>query len=678
MDKKRILVVEDEIITATDLQSSLIALGYEVPAIVLNGEDAIRMAQETRPDLILMDIKLDGAMDGIEAANEIGKTESIPIVFLTACTDNEVLERSKKHQLYGYLTKPVNMQNLSIAVDVAIFKSAADAKVRESEQRHREIVELAKTVILRWDTSGTVTFINAYGAELFGYQKEELTGRNVMGSIVGETDSAGRNLRIMIEEIVINPEKYRDNENENKARDGRRLWMHWRNAALLDRNGKLVEILSIGNDITERKRTEKELKNHRKQLELMVEDRTKLLEKTVAELTGEITRRKRAETTLRKNTALIRSVFEGIQDGIVVLDVDQNITMTNRAVARFFRSEGSNGYKSKKCFQVFRQAVKPCDNCAAFRAIEKKTTQVETLPYQSDGKGDGWLERFTFPLYDEDGVVRGVVQYLRDITEKHILEERARRNDHLAALGQISAGIAHEVNNPNTIIMGNSELLKDVWRDADPVLAEYFSRQGDFMLGGLPFSAMRIKVDAMISRIIDGSVRINAIVDGMKQYTSRMRHDHTEKVVINDAVRTCIETLYGRIQKTTDAFSVDLGEGLPVVTGNRQALEEVFANLVSNALQSLTDRTKRVSVFTRYDLKDNSVIISVRDDGTGMTADVLRQAFNPFFTTRQGSGGTGLGLSISLAIVKTHHGSLDFESRPGQGTVATVRLPAEP
>jgi signal transduction histidine kinase len=298
-----------------------------------------------------------------------------------------------------------------------------------------------------------------------------------------------------------------------------------------------------------------------------------------------------------------------------------------------------------------------------------------TLPYKTDGDGAGWLEKYSYPLYGEYGVVRGVIHYLRDITERRMLEERARRNDHLAALGQISAGIAHEINNPNHIIMANTELLKDVWQDADSVLSEYYAQQGDFLLGGLPFSEMRIKVDTMIGRILKGSVRINSIVLGMKQYTSQMHHVPAETVVINDVVRTCMDMLNDQIGKTTDAFTVDLGADIPLVKGNRQALEEVITNLVSNALQALANRAKGVAVFTRHDRNDNSVIIEVRDEGRGMTSDVLRLATSPFYTTKQNSGGMGLGLSISLAIVKNHKGSLDFESEPGQGTVATVRLP---
>ena len=219
-----------------------------------------------------------------------------------------------------------------------------------------------------------------------------------------------------------------------------------------------------------------------------------------------------AEEALRRGNELLRGIFESIQDGMAVVDMHMNIIMVNRAVEKLFRHEGGIDFKTKKCYEVYCQAVEPCDDCEALRAIQEKTAQVKILPFKTEGDGAGWLEIFNFPLYDEHGAVKGVIQYLRDITEKRMLAERAMRNDHLAALGQISAGIAHEINNPNNIIMGNAELLKDVWHDADSVLSEYHAQQGDFHLGGLPFSEMRLKVVGMLNRILDGAVRIDAIV----------------------------------------------------------------------------------------------------------------------------------------------------------------------
>jgi PAS domain S-box-containing protein len=146
MAKKRILLVEDEAVTAMDLQSNLIRLGYEVPAFVASGEDAIRAAAESSPDLILMDISLAGPMTGIEAADVIRKTHAIPIIFLTAHADDVTLGRAKRTEPFGYLPKPCSLDTLVTTIEVALYKSEADAQRRGLEAALKESEEKFRTV----------------------------------------------------------------------------------------------------------------------------------------------------------------------------------------------------------------------------------------------------------------------------------------------------------------------------------------------------------------------------------------------------------------------------------------------------------------------------------------------------------------------------------------------------
>ena len=147
MDKKRIMLVEDEAVTAMDLKSNLIQLGYEVPAVVSSGEDAIRVAAEVLPDLVLMDITLAGPMNGIEAADEIRKTHAIPIVFLTAHADAETIGRAKTTEPFGYLPKPSSMDTLMSTIEVALYKGEADAQRRKAEAMLRRIMNEQKIIL---------------------------------------------------------------------------------------------------------------------------------------------------------------------------------------------------------------------------------------------------------------------------------------------------------------------------------------------------------------------------------------------------------------------------------------------------------------------------------------------------------------------------------------------------
>jgi CheY-like chemotaxis protein len=129
----RILIVEDEAILAEDLGLSLENLGYLVRGKVSTGEEAVKLAEKLKPDLILMDIKLQGDIDGIEAADQISKRLDVPVVFLTGYSESDVLERAKKTEPYGYIGKPISVSELRNTIETALYKHASDKRVRESE-----------------------------------------------------------------------------------------------------------------------------------------------------------------------------------------------------------------------------------------------------------------------------------------------------------------------------------------------------------------------------------------------------------------------------------------------------------------------------------------------------------------------------------------------------------------
>jgi len=142
--------------------------------------------------------------------------------------------------------------------DITERKKAQEA-LQRSELKYRELVQNANSIILRMDSQGNVTFFNEFAQQFFGYTEDEILGKNVVGSIVPKTDSELRNLAAMIRDIGLNPEEYANNENENMRKDGGRIWVAWTNKAIYDKDGNIVEILCVGNDVTERKLLERQL-----------------------------------------------------------------------------------------------------------------------------------------------------------------------------------------------------------------------------------------------------------------------------------------------------------------------------------------------------------------------------------------------------------------------------------
>src|SRR5262249_42047293 len=134
------------------------------------------------------------------------------------------------------------------------------SRLRAAEATYREIVHRTDSIVLRWDPSGHVIFLNDFGLRLFGYTSEEVVGRSVLGLIVPDTESSGRDLVAMIHDILRHPERYRSNENENVTRAGKRVWIAWRNTPIVDARGRLAEILSTGIDITDRRAAEEALR----------------------------------------------------------------------------------------------------------------------------------------------------------------------------------------------------------------------------------------------------------------------------------------------------------------------------------------------------------------------------------------------------------------------------------
>jgi len=164
-------------------------------------------------------------------------------------------ELDKHFQVTAF--SPAPNQFACIFADITEHRRAEEA-LRESEARYRELVENANSIILRMDKMGTVTFINEFAQRFFGYHVDEIVGRSVIGTIVPESDSSGRDLGVMILDIGLHPERYVANENENIKRDGTRVWISWTNKPLFDSSGMINEILCVGNDATARKHAEEE------------------------------------------------------------------------------------------------------------------------------------------------------------------------------------------------------------------------------------------------------------------------------------------------------------------------------------------------------------------------------------------------------------------------------------
>lgn len=283
-------------------------------------------------------------------------------------------------------------------------------------------------------------------------------------------------------------------------------------------------------------------------------------------------------------------------------------------------------------------------------------------------------------------VLGGIVIWNRMLTrevsrrarELQVQQQKLIQADKMTSLGVLVSGVAHEINNPCSLVLMNLSVLKEVLRDSEEAYEAFYQQHGDFVLGRLPYSRMSKEIPGMLEDISTGAQRIRRIVDDLRDFARQGPVELNESVDLNEVVAVAIRLVDNTIRKSTDHFRVRYDESAPRFRGNAQKIEQVVINLIVNACQSLDSHDNAISVATKYDAARSLLILEVQDEGRGIEPENLSRLSDPFFTTKREQGGMGLGLSVSVSIVQEHGGTLDYDSEPGKGTRAVLSLPTNP
>jgi nitrogen-specific signal transduction histidine kinase len=254
------------------------------------------------------------------------------------------------------------------------------------------------------------------------------------------------------------------------------------------------------------------------------------------------------------------------------------------------------------------------------------------------------------PLFDEQGNIEGAVVSGRDVTEVKRLETQLIQAEKLAAMGQMLAGVAHELNNPLTAILGASELLRE--------------RQG---------------VDENTKRQLEmthrQARRAARIVQNLLEF-SRPASPQKKTLDLNVVIDRTLQLQDHSLRRNNVEVEFQAVPGLPLIVGDANQLIQIFLNLISNAEQAIREARPSGRIQIRLGRSGTRVTATVQDDGVGIPPEVLPKLFDPFFTTKRPGGGTGLGLSICMSIVREHGGNIEASSLPAGGAAFTVTLPA--
>ncbi|GAB4277932.1 MAG: hypothetical protein Kow0068_01290 [Marinilabiliales bacterium] len=356
----------------------------------------------------------------------------------------------------------------------------------------------------------------------------------------------------------------------------------------------------------------------------------------------------------------LRTFFSAINDIIIVIDENFNIVMSNK------EDIGDTG----KCYKKVFGFEKQCEFCPTANVF--KTADSYVIEQKIDQE---YYKLESYLIKSDENKVMQVLEVCRNISTQKQMELNMIQNYKLASLGKLVAGIAHEINNPNTFILGNIKIINEVFKDIMPILDEYIKNNPDKKIARLPYSVFRENIPVLIEDMQNGAIRMKKIVEGLRNFAKKDEGINNEIAHINKIIQNNLRVVENQVRKTAK-IELDLEENIPPFIGNINKMEQVLLNLIINASQAIEHDNGIIKIITHYSEINNEVQILVQDNGKGMDNKTMMSIFDPFFTTKRDKGGTGLGLSITYGIIKELNGSIKVDSVPGKGTTFIVSIPA--
>ena len=362
----------------------------------------------------------------------------------------------------------------------------------------------------------------------------------------------------------------------------------------------------------------------------------------------DITERRDMEARLEQAAAQWRATFDAITTPISIQDRDYRIIQVNRAFAEAMNAP-PEALIGRTCFEVSHGTSEPVPTCPHRRTLESgEPEQVEV----HNAETGTYTRVSTYPMFGPDGEIIASVHITQDITEQRKMQEQLMVTNRLASVGELAAGIAHEINNPLTGILGFSELMLE---------------------NHLPEN-LRPDVETIHSE----AKRAAGIIRNLLVF-ARRHAQVRETLDVNEVVERVLSIrAYDTKLNNIDVVK-HLDPALPQIIGDHFQLQQVFLNIVINAEYFMLKAHNRgtLTVTTGFDRETQRIRISFADDGPGVPPEIQSRLFDPFFTTKDVGQGTGLGLSISHGVIKQHNGTIRVESQPGTGACFIIELPLE-
>lgn len=711
MKQTSILIVEDESIIAFDLQNQLNSLGYEVIGSVTSGQAAIEAAEEKQPDLVLMDIMLTGAMDGVEAADEIHRIVKCPVVFLTAYSDDDTLGRAQMTSPFGYLVKPFKREDLHAAILTALSRHRSEKELVESCDVQRElalrceaharstnkslaievagrsqaeenlsrnhmlldcisraqsqfIADVAPAIIYDGLLSDLLLLTNSeYGfiAEVLHdasgapyaktYSITDIAWNDEIRATYAKHASDGlefRNLNTLFGAVMMTGRAVISNDPPNDPRSG----------GIPEGHPPLKAFLGLpihhGDDLVGIAGIANRPDGYDEVLVTYLEPFLSTCGNLTAAYRSDQQRCQAEETN-----ALLSRAIEQAGETIVITDAEATIQYVNPAFER------TTGYTAKEAIGQNPRVLKSGQHDNAFYKSmwETLSSGNQWSGEITNRKKDGTLfteHAIISPVFDSQGKIVNYVAARNDITETKRLQELESRALRLEAAGQIAGQVAHDFNNLLGPLVAYPDLIRDELPAEHPAL-EY--------LEVMQNSAIQI-----------------AEINQQLLTLGRRGHYLQKPIDLNRVLSKTIKQISDLPQDVE--IHPDTAPDLKPVMGGSSQLGRVILNLIVNAIDAMPDggqvtlRTENATINHLSGLPGpiptgEYVVLTVADTGCGIPSEALPNIFDPFFTSKKTDSkrGSGLGLSVVAAVVEDHGGYIDVNSTPGGGTSFALYFP---
>jgi len=639
MENAHILVVEDERLVALDIRNTLTSLGYVVTADVCSGAEAIKTAGETHPDLVLMDIRLEGDMDGVEAATEIRARFDIPVVYLTAYSDDETLERAKITEPYGYIIKPIQDRELQTTIEISLYRHEMEGKLRESERWLATTLRCIGDGVITTDTDGHVRSMNPVAEALTGWRVGEALGRDVADIFAVLDEGTRERVENPIRRVLQSGVALGLTSHFLRDQCGGETPIDDSTAPIKDDKGNMVGVVLAFHDVTERKQAEQVLRETANQLKGLLNAIPEVLL---------IENEKHEIVWANDGARHLLNIKEGDRSVVPIEVTEQLIKGHKDIVIRKVKHEGMALECKSRILSDSRGTTVLSMLTDVTKLDELLQTMLAVTPSQTEEESRGG-EVNVLSLLSDVSELEKVAAHWSKIAEENEQKAVALERSN-AELEQFAYVASHDLQEPLRMVASYTQLLARRYQgrlDAD--------------------------ADEFIGYAVDGATRMQGLIQGLLAY-SRVS-THTTDFEPTDSEAAFDQAIADLRKAVEESGAVVTHERLPTVMADETQLGQLFQNLIGNAIKFHGEQPPRVHISAEQ--QGNEWVFAVRDNGIGIDPEYSERIFIVFqrLHGKADYPGTGIGLAICKKIVERHGGRIWIESSAGQGSTFYFTIP---